>query len=293
MKPVRSILGLAGLVLILALLVGSCTPWNPLAGAGIGELKIYWVGDSVIGSADLDGGNVTEVYRDSGMPSYSGIAVDPVNGQLYWSETTVAPGTLYRAALDGTGKETVASIYAVALAVDPYEGKIYFTSGMEISRMNLDGSGAENVLLGGMSISDLELDLVNGRIYWCDEMVIRSSLLTNPLSAQTVYNADPGNVDRIALDVVGGMLYYSEGLASDTIRKVSVSGGTATSVYSPGGVGVGGLDVDPSAGRVYWSVPSASTGVQIYSVGTDGSGYQSIIDTSTDEARRIALYLWP
>jgi hypothetical protein len=141
-------------------------------------------------------------------------------------------------------------------------------------------------------INDLKIDPVNEKIYWCDGMTIWSSTLGKPLSPQSVANS-ASSIERIALDVVGGMIYFTEAGAPVNIRKVSMSGGSPSFVYTTPS-SAGGLDVDPGTGRLYWSRPSASTGVYIDSVGVDGGDFRTFVNSpGTGDANRVALFLWP
>jgi hypothetical protein len=290
-KPLRRIAAAGGMLLSVLFTAGSCNPWNPLAGAGIGDLKLFWLSGYQLFSSDLDGASVDELYFDGSAPSYAGIAVDPVNKKVYWSDTMGF--RIYRANLDGSSKETVASIGAAAMAIDPANEKIYYVSGMvEINRMNLDGTGIENLWTTGGTITDVKLDPVDEQIYWNDGSTLYRSPLSNPLAPQTVAT-NALTLARIALDVVGGVVYFSESAGSE-LRKVSMGGGIPTTVYNVGGSNPAGLDVDPYQGRLYWSEPAAGTGMFIYSVGMDGGDFRSVVDQpGTGDAYRLVLFLWP
>ena len=47
---------------VLALAV-SCNPFDPLAAAGLGDLKIYWVSEDAVYRSNLDGSNI-EIIDD-------------------------------------------------------------------------------------------------------------------------------------------------------------------------------------------------------------------------------------
>ena len=52
------------------------------------------------------------------------------------------------------------------LAIDPFEEKMYFMSGMIVSRANFDGSGKEVIRRSG--VRTFALDSVERRMYWVD-----------------------------------------------------------------------------------------------------------------------------
>jgi hypothetical protein len=290
MKPWRNTLGLIGLVLLVVLLAGSCVPWNPFAGAGFGELKIYWVSTNRVYRSELDGTSIEELYVDSGTPTYSAIAFDPVNQKVYWSDTSGTPDIM-RSDLDGSGKETISSVGPDTLAIDPYDEKIYYRSGSNnIYRMNLDGSGIETIHTSGGTIRDIALDPVNRRIYWSDGNDIWTSSLTAPLSGQLV-RGHGAPVTYIALDVVGGMIYYIDDVAPRRIFKATLSGGSVSLVHNLTD-DIFDLDIDPFEGRLYWMANIAAIS-SIDTVSVDGSNYQQVVGNPGGGSTGLALFLWP
>jgi len=285
----RSTLGLAGLLLALALLAGSCVPWNPLSGAGIGDLKIYWLTNTRVYRANLDGTAMEMILEQtSGPPTFRGLAIDPINQEMYWADTTGA--VTYKANLDGSGFEVFRNASATTMAVDPYAEKLYYGHGMEIRRVNLDGTGDEEIW-SGSTISDFKLDLINDYIYWCDGGTIYRSAISGALSPSEVL-VTGNTVMRLDVDVSAGMIYYLDTVAFE-VRKVPVTGGGFTSVASaPTGFG---LAVDPFEGKVYWSEETGATRMRIVRADTSGGGVEAVVDvaSASSNAGRIALFLWP
>ena len=74
---------------------------------------------------------------------------------------------------DGSGEQTLftGSTLLLDLAVDMANGKLYVfdfvTATGYLRRMNLDGSGVENVITG-INMNSVVLDPANGKIYWID-----------------------------------------------------------------------------------------------------------------------------
>ncbi len=137
--------------------------------------KLYW-GDQTlgqIGSADLDGSNAAPLLSTNFS---SGLAVDPVNGKLYWSAYIDGPpwdqGEILRANLDGSGVETVVTGAGkpANIALDIAAGKVYWTDYAfdVVRRANLDGSDVEDLFIVGDNLNPggIALDLPEGKVYW-------------------------------------------------------------------------------------------------------------------------------
>jgi hypothetical protein len=136
--------------------------------------KMYWTDlqfSPSIFRADLDGSDM-EPLVDS-ADGADEIALDLVNGKVYWIQNggsipcDTGCARIRRANLDGSGQEDVvvfenqpdfdASEFFRGLAVDPDEGKIYWSVGGfcpieeftgRIQRADLDGDNVENVVTG-------------------------------------------------------------------------------------------------------------------------------------------------
>ena len=119
------------------------------------------------------------------------VEIDEVNQKVYWSETNFfVSDVIRRANLDGTNIEDVITPLPTdplaTFVVDGAGGRIYFARGSQVSAdivsANLDGT-AEVVLATGVAdVGDLALDLVDGKIYWHEEVsattkrIVRSNL---------------------------------------------------------------------------------------------------------------------
>ncbi|QDU37654.1 Virginiamycin B lyase [Maioricimonas rarisocia] len=93
--------------------------------------KLYWVSEfyTKIQRSNLDGTDV-ETLLDTGLSQPVGLAIDSVNGHIYFSD----------------------------LGSD------------RISRINLDGTGRVDLITSGLSVPrGIALDVANGHFYWTDE----------------------------------------------------------------------------------------------------------------------------
>jgi len=113
--------------------------------------------------ADLDGSNIEDVFNNNGVSVVAVyMALDEAAGNIYWSiEPT---GEIFRADLDGSNPTLLLSgITGVRdIEIDPYAGKLYWTSQHVLQRANLDGTQIEDLvpLSGVRSIQGLVLDVI-------------------------------------------------------------------------------------------------------------------------------------
>lgn len=140
--------------------------------------KIYWSGSGKIQRANLDGSEVEDIITSPFYPD--GIALDLVNGKIYWTEWTEFPpnpdeltDTIQRANLDGSDIEVLVTGLLVpqAITLDLDGGKIYWTNWPPvdtIQRANLDGTNIEDVLPGTGGLHDIVFDFSEGKFYWAD-----------------------------------------------------------------------------------------------------------------------------
>jgi len=113
--------------------------------------KLYFVDDNLdaIFSADLDGGNVTNL-NIAAVTDPVDISIDTEEGMLYWSEASGPK--IRRANLDGSNAQDIITTgfsVAAGLEVDVEGRALYFIDGGasgSISSANLDGSGVESFI---------------------------------------------------------------------------------------------------------------------------------------------------
>ncbi len=146
--------------------------------------RIYWADRQftpLIERSDLNGNNrETVIELPDGEGGAQAITLDLVNGHVYWLEGAgLIPCSgdgcprIRRAELDGSNPTTVLDLdtgtgddFARGLAVDPVEGKVYWSQSEfcpsgngtgRIFRANLDGTGVETVQEGLGIVLTIEL----------------------------------------------------------------------------------------------------------------------------------------
>lgn len=184
-----------------------------------------------------------------------GIAIDPVQGKIYWGE--VANGGVRVANLDGSGEATTLfdDGKVCGIAIDPVERKIYWAKPENdlIRVANMDGSGSIRTLYTepvGSTPTGLVIDPEHEKIYWTNRRAnqVRSANLYGGDVAETLFSNEMGAVG-IALDKASGNLYWANFFAGQ-IRVGSASGGVASTLFS--GESPAGIAVDAALQRIYW-----------------------------------------
>lgn len=133
------------------------------------ERHLYYVdGDSLI-RCDLDGSNQTRILatRKPGT-----LLIDTASRTIYWTKNM---HMIRKAGLDGHGECDAVNIgeshgHITRAALDAKAGKLYWTHSNpgRIQRSNLDGSQIEDVVVGEVTFSGLDIDAANGHMYWTE-----------------------------------------------------------------------------------------------------------------------------
>ena len=203
---------------------------------------MYWSADNVIRRADINGSGIELLVSDAGA---SGIALDLVNGKMYW--TRRGGGTddsIHRANLDGSNNQAILTNGAplrfdtpLGIAVDPAGGKIYWSSQSRrsIFRADLDGTSPEaiegrdagNDVLGNPEY--VALDVAAGKIYWADRgnAVIQRTKMDGTGVLETLVDFGSGGLIApigLVLDLDGGRMYWTD-WSANRIQSATLDGG--------------------------------------------------------------------
>ena len=215
---------------------------------------VYWAQDATFDSeifrADLDSLK-SEVIAES--PGVRGIALDTVNGKMYWADLT-NNGAIYHSNLDGSEKQELIAG---------------------------DSDGVTNGIL------DIGLDVANEKIYWVKSGAIMSANFDGSGVAPVVEISSHIQPGSIVLDTNLQFAYWTDS-SNDEIRRVAFSGGeieTVADADSPAAI-----DLDEPAEKIYWveDYLFSGEGGAIYRSNLDGSDKELVKNISFT---RNALYV--
>jgi outer membrane protein assembly factor BamB len=189
----------------------------------------------------------------------AGGAEETLADYVYWADAVSSYGNngdIQRANLDGTVRSSLVTGLStpIGIALDVAGGTMYWAApnfpNPEIGRANLDGTGRTTLIsLPNAFPLLVALDLANGKIYW-----------TEPAQSGGPGQSIPAHIVRANLD------------GTSITRILSLSD-------------VGGIALEPKAGKLYWS---DRFNREIGSANLDGTGRTTLI-TGLNEPRFLAL----
>ncbi|MBN2005356.1 MAG: DUF5050 domain-containing protein [Anaerolineae bacterium] len=212
--------------------------------------------------------------------------------------TTTDDYRVKRANADGTNVEilhTSATGTPSGIIIDYDNNKIYFTdnhsSVASVQRMNLDGTGREDVLTGVRAIS-IALDRYGGKIYYTTEVatgtdysVKRANL--DGSNVETLYTSATGTPKGIALDTRNGKVYFTDNHGTVAkIQRMNLDGSGLEDVLT--GVMAISIVLDVNGGKMYYTT---SDDYSVKRANTDGSGVEILHTSATGTPRGITLDL--
>ena len=194
---------------------------------------LYWLdimGNGVYRSEESDFGASERIVRTNTAPD--GVAVDVAGGKVYWSNM----------------------------------GSLLGTGGGTLQRANLDGSGVETIVPSGTTRTpkQIQLDLVNGHVYWCDREGAKVWRVGLDGSNPETLVSEHGFTELVgvALDVEMGHVYFSDRIERKILRMgLDMPAGedhaTRTDIeelfiFASGAMPID-LDVDLEARQLYWT----------------------------------------
>ncbi|XP_017769836.1 PREDICTED: low-density lipoprotein receptor-related protein 4 [Nicrophorus vespilloides] len=159
--------------------------------------KLYWTSASKIEVAKSDGSMRTIlIWKNLGKPR--DIVVDPVAGNMYWSDWGENP-KIERAAMDGSNRILITNnlTWPNGLAIDHETGRLYWSDGGKnsIEYADLDGRH-HKVLLSGISLPHpFGLDLFGEDVYWTDWETLKIEKVNKILGTnRSVVSSDVSNL---------------------------------------------------------------------------------------------------
>ena len=196
-------------------------------------------------------------------------------GKVYWTEKTGEnSGTINSANLNGSDVTELVSVRSVpmGIAVDTAGRKVYWTaSSGKIKRANLNGSGRENVVPGGLD-TPMDLALADGNVYWTQgNGSVRFASLTGQIRSRPI---STGSDTPGSLAIGGGKVYWTEKTAASagTINSANLDGTDVMELTSIRSVPMG-IAVDTARSKLYWT---ASSG-KVKQANLNGSGAKNVV----------------
>ena len=267
-----------------------------------GVKEIFWSTYGKIYKAVMDeNGNpvITIVYDESDNAGIyaNGLKVDQKNGRLYWLDFS----KVYYGSTDGTAPPTLVytapeTSMLIDIAFDSQDrlyvtvGDLSFSGKNHILRVNIDGTGAEEIYkVGEMFPMGLKIDEARGKIYWADQMFM--GVYEGSMNGQAEQEPEMlfdgsdgmGAPSNIALD--GTHIYIMDGGNNKIWVGARDGSGTLREVKTPENsmMGCADLEIDPGSQYLYWvkydfEVPAST----MYRCKTDGTGAQRIIENMAE-----------
>lgn len=199
------------------------------------------------------------------------IAISPVDGRVFWGESSEDAGHLY-ARLPGGALSTIMSDQrnpGSSMAVDPNTGRVFFASShkddaADNTNFHTWAGGTLSTLLSNRpALGATLVNPVNGRVFFGEGQMggnyytwhastALSTLLTN--------RPNPG-VESSAVDPATGRVFFGEKSDPGTGHFYTWFSGTlSTLVENRINPGLGAIAVDPATGRVFFGDQSGGSG---------------------------------
>ena len=219
--------------------------------------------------------------------TYDGSSTPPTNVGSYLVTATLTNP-------DFTAANVIATLVVLSNAPGATPQIYWSDSGADkVQRANLDGSAIQDLIAGLVSPGGVALDFGGGKVYWVDRgapKVQRANLdganLQDLLSGGSGFPF--GFPIGIALDVLGGKMYFAEVLFGQSIRRVNLDGSGLETIVT-GINAVTGVTVDLSAGKVYWTNAESGVGLgKIERANLNGSNRENVV-TGLTAPRHLAL----
>ncbi len=281
------------LMLTLCLMV-SCSDddYNPTI------TKIYYTNTNPyeLRSANLDGDG-TAVTLVTGSTSFKGVAIDKINGKIYYTDNSSSDGGIYIYDLKtgGTPQKLSDIERTWGIALDVENNKIYYgtaESPYQLMSADLDGGGKQTLVSDTKSsCKDIAIDKVNGKIYYTGNTSSNAGIHIYDLNAggspQTIIT---DRTYSIALDVANNKMYYTtaEDPRNLMVNNLDASETSQSVCNNPFSSSLRGVVIDKVNGKIYFS-DTSSSGLTIYKVDLGSVGATAVPLFTNVKAEAIAL----
>lgn len=237
-------------------LTGTVTHFSFFAAASstVNAPKVFFSDGAALRAMNPDGSGLATLAPGVLLDQYlTGVAVDRVARQVYWSDSLT--DRISRVGYDGTGtKVLVTGVNPAGIAIDGARGKMFWAEGANVRSANLDGTQVA-VVIAGQAPTSVALDSAAQRLYWTDSGTDSINRVdyggTNAMVLSTAL--DPASNPRgLAIDVDNGRLFWGEGA---NVRSCALDGTQATTLVAgiPGTNAPGAVAVDTRRRLLYWT----------------------------------------
>lgn len=274
-------------VMAIVLWAGAC--------AGLAEAQTelyiaeYKFNDAQFSAVETNGSNPRTLFAlPAALWLPIGTVYDPQSGRLLWMD---AAGTseLFSANLDGTARTLVTAVpgFARAPSRDAL-GRIYFSTGQTIQRVEPSGTGLTTIFTGNVSgfpAGDPIVDATNGHVY----VGYYGEILRMDLDGANIKSLFTGGstVRAIALDVASRTLYWLDSNTnSDFLARINLDGSGFeilhdVSPFTGQSSGLISLVVDATNDAIYFADELVDV---VYRCDLDGNNLQPIFASVSDRS---------
>lgn len=194
--------------------------------------------------------------------------------KVYWTDDTA--NKIQMSNEDGSQVEDLITGLdrPTGLDVDTVNGKLYWTNNLQIMRSNLDGTSAQTVYSGTLVTMDIKLDAAGGKMYWTHDNGTSRVMRANLDGSSSQTINTTLNRPAFISLNTSAGHIYLTNFGNGTIARMNLDGTNVTNLVSTQGSPLGSA-VDPASGKLYWSAGSASTWLRRSNL--DGSTLQTIV----------------
>ncbi len=228
----------------------NAAPWPFALALNLPGNHLYFAAGDAIKRINLDGSGEATII--GGLPGVSGLAINPLRNELYWSD---GAARLMRADLNGGNQQLIKTdVYASDLVVDPYTDAIYYRtrSPMVIYRIQRNGDGL-TYLINGTANTGPALDIATSKLFWIDGYVLGNILQVNLNGTFPVLQ----NNGATQIGTAGAQIESQLALAYSNVALVPTPTDTATNTpiptITPTPLATPTPGGGPAADNLFWS----------------------------------------
>lgn len=243
---------------------------------------LHWTQGDSIRRSSTDGTGVTTVLSVEAGSLASGIAVESVNGHIYWTESGTSD--IHRADLSGSNVVTLfdssSSLRPSGIAVDASNGRMYWGEINRVAYDDINPSTPSNPSTLYAS-QGLGVAITDTHVYWATGSSIRRAGLdgSNPIELVTNTMSSWG----VAIDEINNHLYWTA-RGANIIERANLDGSNRTTVISGANASSAkGITLDLDNQMMFW-INADTNGGDVFRASLLGSGVTSIVKLDSNAA---------